>query len=136
MADKGIPSWPKVTIRLYDDHNAEVKIAGRSHPVNHHDPRQAAIALVAERAAQLGRAVKATAVESDGASWPLVIHPDGQVDAIEVSTKSEKPIWPIIVAAALAIVLVGSTALYLLVLRNPGPAEPDPEARQIFFDPE
>ncbi len=43
MAEKGIPSWPKVTIRLYDDHNAEVKIAGRSHPVNHHDPRQAAI---------------------------------------------------------------------------------------------
>ncbi len=131
MADKGIPSWPKVTIRLYDDHNAEVKIAGRSHPVNHHDPRQAAIALVAERAAQLGRAVKATAVESDGASWPLVIHPDGQVDAIEVSTKSDKPIWPIIVAAALAIVLVGSTALYLLVLRNPGPAKPDPEAGKL-----
>jgi hypothetical protein len=127
MADKGIPSWPKVTIRLYDDHNAEVKIAGRSHPVNHHDPRQAAIALVAERAAQLGRAVKATAVESDGASWPLVIHPDGQVEAIEVSTKSDKPIWPIIVAAALAIVLVGSTAVYLLVLRGSG-GDPKPPA--------
>ena len=82
MAEK-IPSWPKVTIRLYDDHNAEVKIAGRSHPVNHHDPRQAAIALVSERAGQLGRPVKATAVESDGASWPLVIHPDGRVEAIE-----------------------------------------------------
>ena len=82
MAEK-IPSWPKVTIRLYDDHNAEVKIAGRSHPVNHHDPRQAAIALVSERAGQLGRPVKATAVESDGASWPLIIHPDGRVEAVE-----------------------------------------------------
>ncbi|TWD80504.1 hypothetical protein FB561_1582 [Kribbella amoyensis] len=124
MADKSIPSWPKVTIRLYDDHNAEVKIAGRSHPVNHHDPRQAAIALVAERAGQLGRAVKATAVEEDGSSWPLVIHPDGQVEAVEVRAKEQKPIWPIIVAAGVAIVLVFGTGLYLLVLRDTGPKDP------------
>jgi len=115
MAEK-IPSWPKVTIRLYDDHNAEVKIAGRSHPVNHHDPRQAAIALVSERSAQLGRPVKATAVESDGASWPLIIHPDGRVEAVEVDTrKGNKPIWPIIVATVLAGILIAATALYLTV---------------------
>ena len=125
VADKGIPSWPKVTIRLYDDHNAEVKIAGRSHPVNHHDPRQAAIALIAERASQLGRPVKATAVDSDGSSWPLVIHPDGTVDAIEVAPK-RKPIWPIVAAAGLAVVLVGGTTAYLLVGREP--AKPKPPA--------
>ncbi|MEI8406778.1 MULTISPECIES: hypothetical protein [unclassified Kribbella] len=124
MAEK-IPSWPKVTIRLYDDHNAEVKIAGHSHPVNHHDPRQAAITLVSERAAQLGRAVKATAVESDGASWPLIIHPDGRVEAVEPETGGRgkgngKPIWPIVVAAALACVLIAGTALYLGVFRNRG----------------
>ncbi|NEA36399.1 hypothetical protein [Streptomyces sp. SID13031] len=119
MAEKGIPSWPKVTIRLYDDHNAEVKIAGRSHPVNHHDPRQAAIQLVSERAAQLGRPVKATAVESDGASWPLIIHPDGQVESVEIDPKSNKPIWPIIVATALAGVLIAATVIYLVVLRPP-----------------
>ena len=119
MAEKGIPSWPKVTIRLYDDHNAEVKIAGRSHPVNHHDPRQAAIQLVSERAAQLGRPVKATAVESDGASWPLIIHPDGQVESVEVDTKSNKPIWPIIVATVVAGVLIAATVIYLVVLRPP-----------------
>ncbi|GAA1564929.1 hypothetical protein GCM10009789_18130 [Kribbella sancticallisti] len=117
MADKGIPSWPKVTIRLYDDHNAEVKIAGRSHPVNHHDPRQAAIQLVSERAAQLGRPVKATAMESDGVSWPLIIHPDGQVEAVEAATKNQKPIWPIIVATVVAGVLIAATVLYLVVLR-------------------
>jgi hypothetical protein len=128
VAEKGIPSWPKVTIRLYDDHNAEVKIAGRSHPVNHHDPRQAAIALVTERAAQLGRPIKATAVESDGASWPLVIHPDGQVEAVERAVKTSKPIWPIIAAAALAVVLIGGTALYLLVIRKPGPQDNTPVA--------
>lgn len=123
MAEK-IPSWPKVSIRLYDDHNAEVKIAGRSHPINHHDPRQAAIALVAERAGQLGRPVKATAIESDGASWPLIIQPDGQVEAVETATKKGKPIWPIIAAAVLAVVLVGGTALYLLVLRDTGEPKP------------
>jgi hypothetical protein len=125
VAEK-IPSWPKVTIRLYDDHNAEVKIAGRSHPVNHHDPRQAAIGLVSERAGQLGRPVKATAVESDGASWPLIIHPDGRVEAVEVETrKGNKPIWPIVVATALAAVLIAATALYLTVFsKGNGVTEP------------
>ncbi|MEU4196566.1 hypothetical protein AB0E69_31990 [Kribbella sp. NPDC026611] len=131
MADK-IPSWPKVTIRLYDDHNAEVKIAGRSHPVNHHDPRQAAIAIVSERAAQLGRAVKATAVEADGASWPLIIHPDGQVESVEAETgrksrgggggggggNGQKPIWPIVVAMVVGSVLILSTIFYLAVLKD------------------
>jgi hypothetical protein len=128
MADKGIPSWPKVTIRLQDARTAEVKIAGHSQSVNHSDPRQAAIELVAERARQLGRAVKATAVESNGASWPLIIHPDGQVDAVEVgskkSTDTPKPIWPIIGAAALALVLVAGTAVYLLVIRDHDSADP------------
>jgi len=129
VAEK-IPSWPKVTIRLYDDHNAEVKIAGRSHPVNHHDPRQAAIALVSERAAQLGRPVKATAVEADGASWPLIIHPDGRVEAVEPETGrrgGSKPIWPIIVAAVVACALIAGTAVYLLVIRDNDPA-PRPTA--------
>lgn len=124
MAEK-IPSWPKVTIRLYDDHNAEVKIAGRSHPVNHHDPRQAAIQLVSEQAAQLGRAVKATAVEADGASWPLVIHPDGQVEAIDTDPrKGKKPIWPIVLAMAVAVVLIAGTTLYITVFSKLGEDKP------------
>ncbi|WP_350280054.1 hypothetical protein [Kribbella sp. HUAS MG21] len=148
MAEK-IPSWPKVTIRLYDDHNAEVKIAGRSHPVNHHDPRQAAIQLVSERAAQLGRPVKATAVEADGASWPLVIHPDGQVDAIETdSRRNKKPIWPIVVAFVLAGVLIAGTTLYITVFSKLGeqkpqvtespklPALPEPSVRADEYPPQ
>ncbi|GAA3080345.1 hypothetical protein JOF29_004830 [Kribbella aluminosa] len=124
MAEK-IPSWPKVTIRLYDDHNAEVKIAGRSHPLNNSDPRAAAIQLVAERAAQLGRAVKVTAVEADGASWPLVIHPDGQVDAIDTDTRrNKKPVWPIFVAMAVAVVLIAGTALYITVFSKLGNHKP------------
>jgi hypothetical protein len=124
VAEK-IPSWPKVTIRLYDDHNAEVKIAGRSHPLNHHDPRQAAIQLVSERAAQLGRPVKATAVEADGASWPLIIHPDGTVDAIETDNRrSKKPIWPIVVAFVAAGVLIAGTTLYITVLSKLGDGKP------------
>jgi hypothetical protein len=123
VAEK-IPSWPKVTIRLYDDHNAEVKIAGRSHPLNHTDPRQAAIQLVAERAAQLGRPVKVTAVESDGASWPLVVHPDGQVDGIDTEAGKKKPIWPIVLAMVVAVVLLGGTLLYLTVFSKLGDHKP------------
>lgn len=123
MAEK-IPSWPKVTIRLYDDHNAEVKIAGRSHPLNNMDPRAAAIQLVAEQAAQLGRPMKVTAVESDGASWPLVVHPDGQVDGIDTDAGKKKPIWPIVLAMVLAVVLLGGTALYLTVFSKLGERKP------------
>ncbi|MEU8222989.1 hypothetical protein [Kribbella sp. NPDC048915] len=147
MAEK-IPSWPKVTIRLYDDHNAEVKIAGRSHPLNHHDPRQASIQLVSEQAAQLGRPVKATAVEPDGASWPLIIHPDGRVEAIETDPrKGKKPIWPIVVAMVVAVVLIAGTTLYLTVFSKLGdgkpqvtespklPELPAPTVKDDFFAP-
>lgn len=132
MADKGIPSWPKVTIRLYDAHNGEVKIAGRSHPVVDQDPRQAALAIVADRAAQLGRPIKATAVEQDGSSWPLVIHPDGSVDALAPETGRRgggggggKPIWPVYVAIGVAVALLAGTLTYLLVFRNRTPKEPE-----------
>jgi hypothetical protein len=128
VAEK-IPSWPKVTIHLYDDHNAEVKIAGRSHPVNHHDPRQAAIAIVSDRAGQLGRPVKATAVESDGASWPLIIHPDGRVEAIEPEGgrkggRGGRSMLPIILAAVVAFVLVAGTGVYLVVTGSGGTPKP------------
>jgi hypothetical protein len=124
VADRGTPSWPKITIRLYDAHNGEVKIAGRSHPLVAADPREAAIAVIAERAGQLGRPVKATAVEADGTSWPLIIHPDGQVDALDANAPERKPIWPILVAAGIAVVLVTATVLYLAVLRDKPVAQP------------
>lgn len=124
MADKGTPSWPKITIRLYDGHNGEVKIAGRSHPLVAADPREAAIGIIAERAGQLGRPVKATAVEADGTSYPLIIHPDGQVDALDANAPQRKPIWPILVAAGIALALVTATVLYLAVFRNPPAAGP------------
>ena len=87
------PAWPKIRIRLYDDHNAEVKIAGRTHQVNHHDPRQAAIELVRKQAALLGRPVLTEAIDSDGTTWPLIIHPDGRVDPIQEASTSRLPRW-------------------------------------------
>lgn len=120
MAEKGIPSWPKVTIRLYDDHNAEVKIAGNTHQVNHFDPRQAAILLIAERAGQLGRPVRVTAIDADGQSWPLIVHPSGEVDAVDEKTAAApgKPRWMWFAAAALAVVLIAGTSLYLFVFKG------------------
>jgi hypothetical protein len=120
VADKGIPSWPKVTIRLYDAHNGEVKIAGRSHPVVAGDPREAALAIVVDRARQLGRPVKVTAVEEDGSSWPLIVHPDGNVEATAGDVGERKSVWPIILAAGIAFVLLASTFVYLLVIRDSG----------------
>lgn len=146
MADKGIPSWPKVTIRLYDAHNGEVKIAGRSHPVVAADPREAALTIVVDRAVQLGRPVKVTAVEEDGSSWPLVVYPDGNVEATANDLGKRKSVWPIFVAAGIAMVLLISTFFYLLVIRGGGdpvadtstsptlPGLPGPEIKPDLFN--
>src|SRR5690242_648841 len=111
------------------------------------DPRAAALQLVAEQAAQLGRPMKVTAVEADGASWPLIVHPDGQVDAVDTNAGKKKPIWPIVLAMVVAVVLLGGTILYLTVFSKLGdhrpvatvspklPSLPEPKVQSDDFPP-
>ncbi|GGC17648.1 FHA domain-containing protein [Cellulomonas carbonis] len=82
-----VPHFPRITVTIHPDTSAEVTIQGISYPVpptgDVVSARQAAIGVVALRAASaLGRPVRVTATDPEG-SWPLIVHPSGYVDGVE-----------------------------------------------------
>ncbi|GAA3511097.1 MinD/ParA family ATP-binding protein [Georgenia daeguensis] len=84
MTTTPVPDWPHVGAIARPD-GGEVTINGTSHPVAGDSVatvRQAILAKVAETARSVNRPVKVTATDPDG-SWPLIVHPDGHVEAGE-----------------------------------------------------
>lgn len=84
MTTTPVPDWPHVSAIARPD-GGEVTINGTSHPVTGDSVatvRQAILAKVAETAATVKRPVKVVATDPDG-SWPLIVHPDGRVEAGE-----------------------------------------------------
>src|SRR5665647_2370671 len=78
-------TWPRVEATLNDDGTAEVSIGGTVHPIaaaSLEEARAQVIALVAQKAGQLGRPLRALTRDPAG-EWPIVIHPDGTVDPDE-----------------------------------------------------
>ncbi|WP_454778728.1 AAA family ATPase [Georgenia muralis] len=84
MTTTPVPDWPHVSAIARPD-GGEVTINGTSFPVAGEsvaEVRQAILAKVAETAGTVSRPVKVVATDPDG-SWPLVVHPDGHVEAGE-----------------------------------------------------
>ena len=84
MITTPVPDWPHVSAIARPD-GGEVTINGTSFPVaggSVAEVRQAILAKVAETAGTVSRPVKVVATDPDG-SWPLVVHPDGRVEAGE-----------------------------------------------------
>ncbi|QSY51722.1 hypothetical protein [Streptomyces griseocarneus] len=81
-----VPDWPAPVVRLTGQGTVEVDGAVLPLPpgLDGADARQWAVKNVAERYARLGRAIRVTAVEADGTSFPLIVHPDGTVEALAV----------------------------------------------------
>ncbi|MET7299637.1 hypothetical protein [Embleya sp. NPDC005575] len=79
MSDNAaVPAWPVVLIALGADRTVEID--GLPVPVNPgRDPRDVALAVAAETARTLGRAVRVQAVEPDGTTFPLIVDPRGNV---------------------------------------------------------
>lgn len=78
-----VPAWPLVQALLRDDGSAEVTINGTSHPVTAtslDQARERVVTLVSATAAKLGRPVRLGTNGPDG-GWPLIVHPDGTVEA-------------------------------------------------------
>ncbi len=74
-------TWPRVEATLGADGTAEVVVGGNVQHVTAADlgdARSQVVGIVAERAAQLGRPLRALTRDPDG-EWPLIIHPDGTV---------------------------------------------------------
>lgn len=88
-------TWPRVAATLNADGTAEVSIGGTVHPIaatSVDDARTQTVALVAQKAAQLGRPLRVVTQDPDGA-WPLIIHADGTVEPDE-STEAAAPPAP------------------------------------------
>ncbi len=75
-------TWPRVEAMLNDDGTAEVSIGGTLHPIaapSVEEARVQVVALLAHKATQLGRPLRAITRDPDG-QWPLIIHGDGTVE--------------------------------------------------------
>ena len=82
-----VPHFPRIAVTIHPDTSSEVTIQGISYLVpatgDVASARQAAIGVVALRAASaLGRAVRVTAADPEG-SWPLIVHPSGHVEGVD-----------------------------------------------------
>ncbi|MBD5788355.1 ATPase [Cellulosimicrobium terreum] len=83
-------TWPRVEAMLNHDGTAEVSIGGTMHPIaasNVDEARVQVVSLVAHKATQLGRPLRAITRDPDG-EWPLIIHGDGTV---EEDTSADHP---------------------------------------------
>ncbi|MEV8340109.1 hypothetical protein [Streptomyces niveus] len=76
-----VPAWPVYALTVHDD--GRVLASGPLIVTSGHPTRAAAIEVVAEAAGRLGRSVRATASEPDGAVWPLIVSPDGEVSEVK-----------------------------------------------------
>lgn len=76
-----IPETPVYTISLTA--SGEATIDGELVQASTEDPRIAALAEIRIKAAYLGRAVRVTAKEPDGAVWPLLVDADGNVTTLD-----------------------------------------------------
>ncbi|GCD92493.1 hypothetical protein [Embleya hyalina] len=73
-----VPAWPVILIELGP--NDTVEIGGVPVPVDPgRNPRDVALAVAAETAGVLGRAVRVQAVEPDGTTFPLIVDSEGRV---------------------------------------------------------
>lgn len=80
---KEAATWPRVEAILSSDGTAEISIGGNIHTLRASavdDARRQTVALIAARAAQLGRPLRAFARDPEGA-WSIIVHEDGTVEA-------------------------------------------------------
>jgi MinD-like ATPase involved in chromosome partitioning or flagellar assembly len=77
-----VPVWPVIEAVTRPDGTGELTINGTSHPIQAptiEEARQKILDRIAETAAKLQRPVRALASGPDG-QWPLIVHPDGDVE--------------------------------------------------------
>ena len=95
--------WPRGTATLNEDGTAQVSIGGTVTEVAAGDVDEAraqVVAIVAQRAAQLGRPLRVLTRDPAG-EWPLIIHPDETVT--EDDSREARPQSPEPAAAATAL---------------------------------
>lgn len=83
MTTAPVPEWPRIEAVARPDGTGELTIDGVGYPVQAptvEEARLMILARIADTAAELRRPVRVLASEPDG-QWPLIVHPDGRVQA-------------------------------------------------------
>lgn len=89
-------TWPRVEATLHPDGSAQVSIGGNVHSISAStvaEARPKVVAIIAQRAAQLGRPLRALTRDPDG-EWPIIIHGDGTVSADTAAEARRRPSTP------------------------------------------
>ena len=90
--------WPLAQAKINQDGTAQITIGGTEKTLTAQTMEQVrilSIEMLAERATQLGRPIRAIA-EDPGGKWPIIVHPDGTVitdnaSALETPSKNGNP---------------------------------------------
>ncbi|MFL4496490.1 PQQ-binding-like beta-propeller repeat protein [Streptomyces sp. VTCC 41912] len=87
-----VPAWPAPEVRLTGQGLVEVDGVSLRLPqgLDGADARRWAVQHVASKYARLGRPIRVTAIETDGARIPLIVHPDGTVQAVPEETPARR----------------------------------------------
>ncbi|GAA4689735.1 hypothetical protein APR04_002680 [Promicromonospora umidemergens] len=96
MISAPVPEWPRIEAVARPDGTGELTIDGTSHPIQALTVEEARLTIltrIADTAAELQRPVRALASGPDG-QWPLIVHPDGRVQADESRPASPAPVAP------------------------------------------
>ncbi|PUB25417.1 hypothetical protein C8K30_107163 [Promicromonospora sp. AC04] len=96
MTSDSVPEWPRIEAVARLDGTGELTIDGISHPIQALTVEEARLTIltrIADTAAELRRPVRALASGPDG-EWPLIVHPDGRVQADDSRPASPAPIAP------------------------------------------
>ena len=94
-------TWPRVEATLHEDGTAEVSIGGSVQTINAQnvdEARPQVVALIAQRAAQLGRPLRALTRDPEG-EWPIIIHGDGTVaEDVGAAARPRPPAEPQVIS--------------------------------------
>ncbi|MFD6142298.1 hypothetical protein [Promicromonospora sp. NPDC060271] len=93
MTTAPVPEWPRIEAVARPDGTGELTIDGIGYPVQAptvEEARLRILARIADTAAELKRPVRVLASEPDG-QWPLIVHPDGRVQADDGLSASPAP---------------------------------------------
>jgi len=80
-----VPTWPAISARIDADGSGVLTMNGTEHPIttsSAENARREVVRFCAETAQKLQRPVRVTVEEPDS-TWPLIVHPDGKVDAVD-----------------------------------------------------
>lgn len=88
-----VPTWPAISARIDADGSGVLTMNGTEHPLttsSAENARREVVRFCADTAQKLQRPVRVTVEEPDS-TWPLIVHPDGKVDAVEETDEAPSP---------------------------------------------